>query len=326
MSAIHRVLLVDDYEPWRRHVDSVLQNGSGWQVVGEASDGHEAIQKALTLRPDLILLDVGLPTLNGISAARKILARDPGLKILIVSEHRSWDVAEAALSAGARGYLVKSDAGVELLPAMAAVVEGAQFISASLSGSRHKTNLQPLAQGTIRHMAGFYSDEAFLLDDSAGFAEAVLKAGKSLIAVGVDSHRRMSLERELAERGIDVDRTIREGRYLWSDVADALSGIMVDDLPDAARFWKKMTACVTDAANASTAEHPRVAAWGECAPTLWREGKTEAAVRLEQMWDELARRYSVDLLCSYPSKDLLQGEDSRAFEKICAAHSAVHSR
>ena len=129
-----RVLVVEDYEPWRRYFSTALQKQPELQVIGEVSDGLEAVQKAEELQPDLILLDIGLPTLNGIEAARRIRKVSPASRILFVSENRSADIAEEALSTGASGYLVKSDTGSELLPAVKAVLEGKRFISASLAG------------------------------------------------------------------------------------------------------------------------------------------------------------------------------------------------
>jgi len=128
----HRVLLVDDYEPWRRFVASTLSASAHWQVAGEAADGLDAIQKAKALRPDLILLDIGLPSLNGIMVARRIFEHDPGIRILFLSENSSWDIVEAALRTGAQGYVLKSDAERELLPAMESIVEGRQFVSSSV--------------------------------------------------------------------------------------------------------------------------------------------------------------------------------------------------
>ena len=128
------VLVVDDYEPWRRFASTALLKQPELRVIGEVSDGLEAVQQAQQLQPDLILLDVGLPTLNGIEAARRIREVSPSSKILFVSENRSPDIAEAALSTGARGYVVKSDAAGELLPAVKAVLDGKRFISASLAG------------------------------------------------------------------------------------------------------------------------------------------------------------------------------------------------
>lgn len=128
-----RVLVVDDYAPWRRFACKILSKQTTIRVLGEVSDGLLAVQKAKELQPDLILLDIGLPTLNGIEAARQIHEGSPASKILFVSENRSLDIAEEALSAGASGYITKSDAGSELLPAIDAVLAGKRFVSASLA-------------------------------------------------------------------------------------------------------------------------------------------------------------------------------------------------
>jgi len=129
-----RILVVDDYEPWRRFERLTLLVHPELQVVGECSDGDEAIQKAEELKPDVILLDIGLPTLNGIEAARRIQQVSPNSKILFVTENRSPEIAEVALSTGVAGYVVKSNAARELLSAIKAVLEGRRFISASLAG------------------------------------------------------------------------------------------------------------------------------------------------------------------------------------------------
>lgn len=131
--SIVQILVVDDFLPWRRFVASMLQVQPRLQIAGEASDGLEAVQKAQQLQPDLILLDIGLPTLNGIQAARRIRELSPKSKILFLSEHRSWDIVKEALRTGAVGYVVKSDAGRELLSAVEAVLQGKLFIGASLA-------------------------------------------------------------------------------------------------------------------------------------------------------------------------------------------------
>jgi DNA-binding NarL/FixJ family response regulator len=129
-----RVLVVDDYEPWRHFVSAALRSQPELEIIGQVSDGAEAVRQARELRPDLILLDIGLPTINGIEAARRIRECTPQSKILFVSENRSPDIAEEALATGAGGYLVKSYASSELLPAIKAVLEGKRFVSASLAG------------------------------------------------------------------------------------------------------------------------------------------------------------------------------------------------
>jgi DNA-binding NarL/FixJ family response regulator len=113
-----RILLVDDYEPWRKNISSELRKMSEFQIVGEVTDGVEAVQRAQELKPDLILLDIGLPGLNGIEVANRLHQLVPQAKILFLTENHDAEVVRAALSDGARGYVVKVDSGSELLPAI----------------------------------------------------------------------------------------------------------------------------------------------------------------------------------------------------------------
>lgn len=124
-----RVLIVEDFAPYRRFICSTLANLTGLEVISEASDGLEAVQKAQELQPDLILLDIGLPTLNGIEAARRIRQLAPKSKIIFVSQESSADVVQAALSLGASGYVVKGKAATDLRAAVEAVLAGNTFVS-----------------------------------------------------------------------------------------------------------------------------------------------------------------------------------------------------
>ena len=128
-----RVLVVDDYEPWRRYVCLALKTELEIQVIAEVSDGLEAIQKAQELQPDLILLDIGLPTLNGIEAARRIRSLSPQSKILFISQETSAEIVQGALATGAAGYVVKAGARSELLTALEAVLRGENYVSTRLA-------------------------------------------------------------------------------------------------------------------------------------------------------------------------------------------------
>jgi DNA-binding NarL/FixJ family response regulator len=123
-----RVLVVEDFAPFRRFICSTLEKKRELEVICEVSDGLEAVQKAEDLKPDLILLDIGLPTLNGIEAARQIRKLAPDAKIIFVSQESSADVVQEALSFGARGYVVKTHAGSELLAAVDEVLLEKQFV------------------------------------------------------------------------------------------------------------------------------------------------------------------------------------------------------
>jgi two-component system nitrate/nitrite response regulator NarL len=125
-------LVVDDYKPFRQFVCLRLESRPDLQVIGEASDGLEAVEKAQALKPDLILLDIGLPSLNGIDAAHRISLLIPTATILFVSQISDADVVEGALSNGAKGYVWKQDAAIDLLPAVDAVLRGAGFVSSGI--------------------------------------------------------------------------------------------------------------------------------------------------------------------------------------------------
>ena len=125
---------MDDSRAWRRAVCSILQKHLDLVIIGECSDGLEAVQKSEELQPDLVLLDIGLPKLNGIEAARRIRQLSPNSKILFLSQNNRLEVVQAALDTGALGYVYKMKAKKELLPAVDAVLLGKQFVSSGLTG------------------------------------------------------------------------------------------------------------------------------------------------------------------------------------------------
>jgi DNA-binding NarL/FixJ family response regulator len=128
-----RVLVVDDHEFMRKQFCHLLDAQPDVEVVSEAADGEEAVHRAAELQPDVILLDISLPGLDGFTTARHIRAVAPGAELLFVSQHDTTQMVREALRAGGRGYVVKLDALDELIPAVRAVREKKQFISARLA-------------------------------------------------------------------------------------------------------------------------------------------------------------------------------------------------
>ena len=139
------VLVVDDFEPWQRSLRAMLGRHAELRLVGQVADGMAAVQTASELTPDLILLDINLPALNGLEAAKQICQLAPATKILFLTLVSDADIVQAALSSGGHGYLLKSDAGRELWPAIEAVLQGKQYVSRGvMAGSRSNEPFETL--------------------------------------------------------------------------------------------------------------------------------------------------------------------------------------
>ena len=335
-----RILLAAHSLAWRRLVYAKLKRGPEIKIVGEASDGLEAIRKAQELQPDLILLDISLSRLNGIDASLQIRRRAPASKILLVSPYNSLAILEAALGTGARGYLLKTDAESELLTAIETVIQGSYFVSkgvrdrvfsdnsnSDISARRTET---PLLPATLKprlrkhwHEVGFYWDDSLLLDRFARFVGTTLSGGRSAIFVGTESHRESVLQR-LQAYGSDVVAAIEQRRYVQLDPAEALSGFMVDGMPDSNLFTQAVGSLIGSAAKAANTGYSCVSACGECAPLLLAQGNAKAAVRLEQLWDDFAKIHGTQIFCGYHLSSLDPEASSNVFQAIRTAHSGFY--
>jgi DNA-binding response OmpR family regulator len=302
--ASFKILVVDDFEGFRRFVSSVLQPRPECQV-SEASNGLEAVQKAVELQPDLILLDIGLPNLNGLEVAKRVSNLAPAAKILFISVESDPDVVIEALGLGA-GYVHKPRLQADLPPAIEAVLRGEQFVSPDL-------RFDGRADVPKRHEILFCPDDAAIVDGFARFIGAALNAGNPALVLLTESHRNDLLD-GLRAQDVNVDAAIQRGTYISLDATVA---------PDPVRFLEAIRLLIEAATNAGK-KRPRVAFCGERAGRLWVEGKTDEAIQLEQFCDSLVKTYELDILCVYP---MPQGQEEHpAFKSICAEHSATYSR
>jgi MEDS: MEthanogen/methylotroph, DcmR Sensory domain/Response regulator receiver domain len=294
------------------------------------------------LQPDLILLDIGLPKLNGIEAARQIRKLSTQPKILFVSQNHSTDIANAALRLGATGYLVKSDAAGELLTAVEAVLQGKTFVSGSVAGSDFMEALDTraseggslaavapakFASGSVRergHVVQFYTDDADLLDSLCTLFKDVLKAGESIVAVITRSHRK-GLQKRLLAQGIDGAEAKKQGWLTILDAGEALRRFMDANGPNRERFLLQFGDIFRRAEAAGVAKNKRVVAYGEMVAVLGEQKKFDALIRLEQLWNELAINHSFYLCCAYPASLLQEKLMGEVYSTICAVHSKVVS-
>jgi CheY-like chemotaxis protein len=339
-----RVLVVDDFAPWRDYILAKLREDRSLQVIDVAAHGSEAVVKAAELHPDLILMDISLPELSGIKAAAKIRELSPESKILFVSQNLDLEVVRAALGVGGLGYVVKSDAELDLLTAIESVMSGKRFVSGLLASHDFAGVLGPQApmQGDEGHVdlsawrlmqkktlghsheVEFYSKEASFLARCTRFIGAALANGDATIVILTSSHRK-SLRQRLESEGCHVGEAIERGRYFALEPADVFSKLLEDGKLDADRFLRAAGDLIATALNSATGKHPRVAVCGECAALLHAAGKTEDAVEMEQLWNELARIYNVDSLCGYPIEGFRNEEQGPILQRICAEHTAIYS-
>lgn len=317
-------MIMDDHEAWRRFVRSALEKQSELQVIGEAYNGLEAIQKCQELRPDLVVLDIGLPILNGIEASRQILQQPQKTKILFVSEQRSADIVGAALRTGAKGCVLKSDAAAELLPAVQAVLQGKPFLSSSLAGANFDAPMNDEAAAFEHsHEVAFFADDASAIAGYARFIENALDDGNIAVLVATEAHRAEVLRR-LETDGIDLNGAIGQGRYISLDVGDTLSKMVINDMPDRGRCAELVGDLIARAPRGADGEHPQVVFCGESAPTLLSRGNVEGALEVERVWDQIARNHRTRILCAYLWNGLPGNESNPLFQRICAEHTAVH--
>jgi DNA-binding NarL/FixJ family response regulator len=318
--AIAKLLVVDDFAPFRRSLGWLLEQDDEIRIVGEASDGLEAVQKVEELQPDLILLDITLPRLNGMEVARRLNKQGSHAKILFLSQQFSVDMVQESLRLAALGYVQKQRAADELLTAIKTVLSGRPFVSSGLNKYAEGSTAR-----TLRHEVVFCSGEPVLTESLTRFIAAAQMAGDSAIVLATKSHLD-DLSEQLRAAGLPVDEAIKRGSFIPLEVTEVLSSFMVDGMPDPLRFFPASTAIIDTALRAATGPRPRVVACGEGGGLLLAQGNVAGAIRLEQYWDHLGRAFNVEILCAYTTESFECAEDDDIFRSVCSEHTVTCSR
>ena len=315
MTSRLRVLVVEDHDRFRRVICELLKQRADLLIVGEAADGLDAIHQAETLRPDVVVLDIGLPMLNGIEVARRIRARVPDAKLMFVTNESSLEVVEHAFRSGAHGYVYKPRAQRDVLPVLEAIIRGGRFVSGGLERIAGGDSL-----ASHRHHLLFCSSDAVLVAAFSRFIAGVLDRGSAVIVLVTEAHDR-GLQRTLQASQVDLALAIRQKRYVSVSITELLAKVMVNGYPDPTRFLNAAGELLTETARRAGGQYDGVAAVGECSPTIWSQGHVDAAIQLEHLWDEIAMSHQMDILCAYPLA--ARDETLPAVRRLCAEHTAV---
>ena len=181
---------------------------------------------------------------------------------------------------------------------------------------------EPVDYSRHQHSVQFYSDDSFLLDALSRFMGSAIGAGDAAIVIATEDHR-TTLAQQLSARGLDVTKAVEQGRYVALDAAATLAQFMVDGWPDEKRFVELIGGVILRAKAAAHQEHGRAALFGEMVAFLWMEGRPDAALKLEQLWNQIAQSHSFSLLCGYPLSSFYLEGHGEDFQKICNEHSAI---
>src|ERR1700730_1407781 len=171
------------------------------------------------------------------------------------------------------------------------------------------------------HVVQFYGEDRFLLDELSRFIGNALGAGEPAVLIATKEHRE-GLNQRLQDWGFDTGRAVAQGRYLPLDAAETLSKIMHAGTPDPARFAEVVGSAIATVKAATQGEPRPVAAFGEMVALLWADGKFEAAIRLEQLWNEFAETHPISLHCAYPLSSFYRQEHGDSLLQICSQHTA----
>src|SRR5688572_1288411 len=285
------ILVVEDHAAVRKSICFQLGEWPEVRVIGEAADGLEAVQLVSDLQPDLVLLDIGLPSLGGMEVARLIRSTVPSVKVVFVSMESSPDIVRQAFGVGAVGYVNKLHLQNDLRTALQAAVSGRQFAS-------NDAKVNPVIAPS-QHDAQFYFDEPGLVQSVTRFVAAALNSANPAVLIATEPHRE-AIYQQLKNAAFDVDGAVQRGTYVSMDADNALSQVMAGDLPDRNRFLAGLTDLVNSVSRASRFPNPKVSIFGECAGMLSLRGNIEAALQLEETGNELIKSHNVSILCSYP--------------------------
>jgi DNA-binding NarL/FixJ family response regulator len=307
-----RILVADDNAFVLAHVSRLL--AARFDVVAAVRDGRQAVEAARRLAPDVILLDITMPALNGFQVARELTRAGSRAKILMLTIHQSDDFVAAAITAGARGYVLKSRLLGDLATAIDHVIAGRLFVPSLAS----LLSIAPAADAN-GHAAQLCITEGTGLAELSSVLAAALLRGEVTVIMATEATR-VAIAERLDARGCHVAQATARGRYLSIDAASAVSEVMASG-----RLETRGVAAFVDELDRArlAASASSLTVVGEPALLLCRAGNLDAAIQLETEWHAATRRRPFHTVCPCPMDCFREGSTLDRFPDICAPHSAV---
>jgi DNA-binding NarL/FixJ family response regulator len=347
-----RILIVDDHEAVRLSVRSLLSECPEWVVCGEAADGIEAVEKATKLRPDVILMDVTMPRMDGVQASKVVRQQVPEAEVILMSQNDPRVVRSQASEIGARDFVAKSDLSRALLSTIEKLVSQRKSGMATDKNSSERaqglsnnpftttdSDLQPEIGGGMKqdlkqqpwcdllagaaprdHIVQLYQDEQFLSRAVCRFAVSAIHHGEGVILVPTSAHWN-ALRPRLEAEGVDVTAAQASGQLTVVDADELLPGFMRDAMPDAPLFLGLAGETVAKARGGD--RFTKVRWWGEMVNVLWERGDVAGSMGLEDLFHKLAHDQEIAIFCSF-LMDNFDGEvHARMLPRLGQNHSHI---
>jgi CheY-like chemotaxis protein len=305
-------LVVDDHPEMLRRVCALL--ASRFDVVAAARDGYEAIELAHRLVPDIVLLDIVMPRLNGFQVAARLQALDSQARVVFMTSHDDEVYVEQAFQAGAWGFVRKTRLAADLVRALDHAHDGRVFLPS--------LGTLPTVTESGAHAVQFHSYDGRFIQGVSDFANHALRRGQ-VVAVVATPAVRAGIAGRLREFGWRAGELGEYGRYHAMDAEESLAGIMQGDRPDPQRLGASVAALERMRIKAADTRDPRLTLIGEIAVPLLLNGNVQGALEIERLWNGQTRGLPWLGVCCYPMACFDDPTAPQQLHEVCAEHGFV---
>jgi len=335
--SVVEVLIADDHDGFRRAMRSVIEAEGAYRVCGEARDGVDAVDKVRRLRPDIVLMDINMPRMDGLQATEIIRREMSDCNVIIVTQNETTIAREQARIVDADGFVTKADVARDLLPTMGRVVMENKGRLDPRKGDRHvdrdrdpagdhdsaASESEPWCSllgsaAPSDHIVQLYQDQQFLNRAVCRFAAAAITNGEGVILVPTVAHWDAFRPR-LESEGVDVKAAEKRGQLTVVDADNLLPTFMRDGMPDSPVFLGLAKNVISEARG--DGRYPKVRWWGEMVNILWERGDVAASMQLEDHFDQLAHEQDIAIFCSFLMDNFDGDVHARMLPRLGENHS-----